>query len=801
MAVRIEDIRIQSVYNDGETKFLLGNIGDEITIEVDFVIEEYSIDGGGDPEITLAPNESTVTIERQRLINSSEAIFENFKEEDEIRIVDVTSVSVGVNAGDYTIVRKIDNFNVIVDRDLVNANLTANDYIALITPVQGVEYKYNFISNDSSEDFESLVDGEVQKLSINSADASILTPQPMVFGGLKSYQIGSVSLIGRGIDASGSQKFTIVHNTFITPFFLANQLQDLQNNIAPEYFKSDASLSYVLELNAGRSVFDLNTMQSSIGFERLIGNVGWFNENFNGNPTNYKIENLAYDNALGTIDFENNTQITFTVTNPTSSFAPVQLDSVFGIVYLPENENEYQNNGKDFAENFLFDRVRFGYTQQDGINEGTDAQIILQGEQVKVSDTEIQVTIDIVCSEAIKQTLREKENPNFLIYFSVQEFGSTVSNSDRVTLLVDVNQYQTQLTTTNLITNSTAFLQHYTNVDTVTSFCVNPVDDIIAKSTFSIDFTGLESDGIRIQEIENRVVLKKSGETDIVLDSTAINVLNSPLNGLGQYINVNQLRQFVLDSTNVRNQILITSETPVGNVYTWNVSYPFISRFEYWQSLNINTLPIGLFDPLEPNNGLNQDWFRLFSQAGWSIDYELRFEIQQNSEVFEQVFATPLDLVDFESNPDWINETIDTFDSTGVTNLNKKLVGFEDTLIKASFEYAGGTAPSLADVDIVIWINTKEVGGVNTIFKASSVYELETLQPFKSIDASNKVVVSESGGVFTGEVFVDYTKITPSKDFTLYARLYDKTTIPVTAKLLENGELKTLEDAEIKIIE
>ena len=90
-------------------------------------------------------------------------------------------------------------------------------------------------------------------------------------------------------------------------------------------------------------------------------------------------------------------------------------------------------------------------------------------------------------------------------------------------------------------------------------------------------------------------------------------------------------------------------------------------------------------------------------------------------------------------------------------------------------------------------IEVYEQGSITDIRFISSVYDWLQFSWFKSTDLSNKLVLSETGGVFKAEALIDYTLIPAGTTFRVSARIYDKRTAVVSGKLLEDGTQKYTE--------
>ena len=95
-------------------------------------------------------------------------------------------------------------------------------------------------------------------------------------------------------------------------------------------------------------------------------------------------------------------------------------------------------------------------------------------------------------------------------------------------------------------------------------------------------------------------------------------------------------------------------------------------------------------------------------------------------------------------------------------------------------------------------IEVYEQGSITDIRFISSVYDWLQFSWFKSTDLSNKLVLSESGGVFKAEALIDYSLIPAGTQFRVSARIYDKRTAAPAGKLMEDGTQKLMQDGTFK---
>lgn len=800
--------------------YLIGCIGEKITVEVDFYFENVagSIDGS---KIVFKPTFAFVgTLDNEGLIYIDNSdYFSTCKVGDTILIPPYSNEvpAAGSNAGTYIISEILSpstarfvttlGVPVVFVEETIGIN---NGYIANISPLKGVKYYWNMV--EAGVSFQSLVDGEKQFGATNDALATVLTDIDMPLYGIKSYQIGSIKIKGGGIP-NAQQKFTITHETVIYPFFLLNQYDDLLGRIKPSYFEAGSCLNYIAKIEIGKTLKDENSL-IPIDVDNPKSNTGWFNENFNGGDNKYTFSlamtRVSDGESISALEFGEDIEVVATISNPVASFFDVISKCVFGFNYLPESESLYKNNGFDQARNFLLDsKLGAEGVTANGDHLGGAMQVIKTVRLERISATQATVTAVINFGADAEAIMRQGDFMRYMFWVIVENPNIDPNDSDKVNLLLQVGEVHEQLTTIDLIDETTVFLEHpYTDKsdgqDTLEMF---PVDDVVARSDFSIDYTGLEATGISIRTIRPTIKLRKDGEADILLESRTINTANATVIGsLPPVQNIDVAQDLVYKrEAGIRKTVYAKRDFTLDAGYTknWYLSYPFMNRWEYWLLLpNLGTIPDDLFDSTLPNNGLNNLWDRLASISGWSLFYELEFEIEQNGILFSQVFAHPLSSQYFLANTEWTNCSIKSYDPDTLTEIvnggDKFLLGYKDTQIVATFEKTSGVVPDVSQVAIAIWIEPFEGLGEADIRMISSEYDVIAASWFKN--PLNRVTLSQAGSVFTGTCIVDYAKLPTNKKFTIYARIYEKLGIVATFYRITNElEIRELMDGDLRI--
>lgn len=773
--------------------YLLSCIGEKVKIDISYYYEDiiYAIEGGS---ITFKPDATDIDLFDSTgiILLEDNTSFKNTYVGDKIGVFDNSSA-----LSYYTVLEKFNNGMIRTDGGFSNGILDNGKYIFNCTPFNGVRFAFNLIESGNSK--LSYVDSEYQEGICSTADASNTTPVNMSFLGLKSYQIGSMSVRGDGCVGGGAtlgtsiqQKFILTHNTVITPFFLKDQYADLLIRKKPDYFEANKTLHYRADFKLGRNLTNPNNLQS-LTIPDSLSNVGWFNEKFNGEINYYTIDSVVYKdgaNVVTALEFGKDITVEITISNTTESpFSNTNTKYIAGFNFLPEDESLYQNNGFDQTRNFLFDSKlnTLGSGSANGANFGNGMQVIKTVTSTFISATQMKVALVIRIGSDAEAILKQGTYNRYMLWLITEDHAKTAVQSNKVNILLDVNEFYVKKYDTDLIVkDKLEFILHPddTEVDSQdgADFTYFPVDDIVSFFRFHIDFNGhLPAEKIKISNIKCELYAKNLTGDEVIFETkNIITTSYAIVGGKAQNISFSQDRGFKIPSE-IRRFITIDRDYASDNSDKryFILKYPFMVRWEYWvQLLGLTTIPVDIFNPALPSNGINNFWERISTLTDWSLNYRVVFTLEQNGVTFNQTFNEELENgLDFEGNTEWTTNSIKSFNTTTnaeiVSGGNKFIYGYEDVRIEAKFVKTSGPIPLLAHVHIVIWIETFEQGGVLDVRRISSAHVLDSQSWFKSIDTSDKVVITNVGNVFTGKCLINHDKLPANKKFTVYARIYN----------------------------
>jgi hypothetical protein len=566
MGVVIDDIRIiPTDYTlTSETDYLLGNVGDKITIEVDFRAEEVFVtDADADVDrLILRPRKSLVNqVNTVDIIYCETDIFQNYRVGDKLRYNDTSTTS-----SPLVVYEKLSNQAVRVHTDggtpgdvtfpTEDFAFLTQSYIYITTDLTAINYRWNFVGNQDADVYLDKIAEQINQSKasgVYSTDTD--TVVPMVFDSPVTNDYGTISVKGNG-STTTAQKFTLTHETIITPFFLAGQRFNLDNNESPDYLDASNALKYIVSIDAGRNINDPNFIQT-VDFTALDGNVGWFNENFKGGTNNYSISDVRYKNqALETItsvELTDNIQtVEIDVYSANGVFNPIYTEFDLTFFILPENKDDYRNNGKTIIENFYLDKAfnTVGAAAVAGDNDGTDYEIFNQVSATFVDANNITITAEVDLTANGVADLTSKDFDYFL-GVSVQDHTKDTEESDRVHLKADVKPFYIDFSDDGMITITHNFLRHYESdvtTEGTTTLIARTEDDVLSYTQFYIDRNGRETDTILLNSIKSALVAKKSDGSEFILEEFEQSLNGSLIVGDSQFIDVSSERSFKMPS-------------------------------------------------------------------------------------------------------------------------------------------------------------------------------------------------------------------------------------------------------------
>ena len=423
MSSKVTSIQLGNEFNAFTYDWLRHNRGEKIPIIIEFEVSTAA-KLWSENAITYNPDEFVT----DDFIQSEFDLFGDFYVGDTIKITDVT---IPARNGNYTIIEKRDNRTLRLNTTFPNGT-TLDAIIEVIDVVDKIKFNWNLIENSAALNFLSLVDGNIQQAEADGLDASDVSVISLYFKGEKSWQIGSLNVEGVGIETSPvyKSKFKITGNIYLTPFFLAEEWNDLLARINPSYFLNFKCLRFVCrgELSyVGRNPQFFQSFEIS----KVLGESGGYDENFDLTDSNYSIESIVFENSAPSIPLvSSDTDFTIVVKNTIDTPFSAGSKFILNFAIAPENQSEYQNNGKTLDYNFRFDRVVqiVGASNINGEQYGVANRQVFKDVHCLLYTTD-QITIEgkISLDPELVIYMKTLDNPRYLIWVTIGQVSITPS--------------------------------------------------------------------------------------------------------------------------------------------------------------------------------------------------------------------------------------------------------------------------------------------------------------------------------------------------------------------------------------
>jgi len=576
-------------------------------------------------------------------------------------------------------------------------------------------------------------------------------------------------------------EFEIVH-TFKFIGYKDDFLPNLSNGTVPSTWSFPNSYRYVCEYLFGTNATDPNEYR--IFKDNLLnGAAGWVNQNFTSGSGDYELDSIAYGTGTSLEASITNT-ITGSIKKNSGNWVAGQR-VILTHMRTPSSP-AYSGNLQTFEENFLFDQL---ITDEGAaVLSSTiikNFTVVINGGDSTLLDYSFEIVYD-----STEQGLITAGDA----YFLGMQVGDTTGLapvSDRMLVQLDWNTLTKNTDVLNLITDFSMNLytsekraggsgSKFTNLNTWNNRLH------ICLATFNLKKTSGAGIGdfqeTKINAISGQVVTRNSttGEVSILssFDMPFKPVFIEAASTSYQLINVNDYRDLDLNPTAHANNWGLSTENP-GTSYDakqlWTVYFPFVIP---WRTAQFNPeINNSFYDSTKPNDNLNFRTSNYDNIGDWDIYIRIFALVESEGVVTEYaLYSGECDVKDFDVDPAGFNWTgdINLYNSLGQEV--DYILENEDTHVVLTDSMA--TAGGLTASDLVgeFSIETLNSGGDNC--RLNSVvdwyYSNNVLKP---IDGETLVKVTQdvSGNFITIEMLVDYTKVDPSEQYTIFGHLQSKT--------------------------
>tara|TARA_R100000951_G_scaffold42891_1_gene36019 strand:- start:1353 stop:3737 length:2385 start_codon:yes stop_codon:yes gene_type:complete len=612
--------------------------------------------------------------------------------------------------------------------------------------VEGVNLNYNLIANSEvgSASLTSLVDGTTPQFIASGLDPTDTTTViPMETVGFNSgHSVFNASIVGLG-KTGYTQKFKIEIDFHIIPLF--DTLSDFETNVAPSFLFDSDSLTDVFEITFEPELRNPNVIiETDTSETRLFGAVGWFNENFNGNETDYSVIGVNYSTTTGVNvskilkDAPTNFQITLNQPG-----ANINSNYKLGFITVPLDKSLISDNDKTNHENILLNDLNSTIKQSTssftfpGYGNASGAKMEMRFDSITNSGSTVYISGQFQPNNDFNTYFDsiDESNWNYLFFVSLADSNLASNVSDRTSLIVDFNTLS-EIPPTFVLGDATIqVLNHAQGITNIGSanYLGTVEDEILTKTLFYLDTAKNESiDTIKFK-IEG---FNADNGSTFDCENYEIDTSIFPLDTTGvQLFNVDTTRGFQMTTGVDKNFVKIVRDSTedIGTKKAFYFYYALRPRWEYW--IENTDVPDDLIDGTKRFDGKNQNWARLDSIFNyWRLRFSVETKLNSDSEIINTKNSSNLYINTFEESTVWdgsINHYNETKSVNLYTGLNTEgirtnaILETEPTLIEADFdlEDVAGDVGNISNYYGVIRIETFEQGGIKGIEMISTILD------------------------------------------------------------------------------
>jgi hypothetical protein len=606
------------------------------------------------------------------------------------------------------------------------------------------------------------------------------------------------------------KKYTIELNFMLSSFwedaleFL--ELQPPGNLFNAASLTDNISIKFYPEWNNPNIITENDMTQT----ERL-GNTGWFNENYNGLSNDFQIRSVNYFDLGGfpaqSLSYGNDIRVKAII----GGINGIGAQSVFnyGFGWIPQDEQQYKNKITGFHKN-----TKINSPANAAFNLGQLYPAIYEGfaeDAAKMNAKNIsfnRVGDDLVFEATFTPSaefsnffINRDGDRNYYLWLSVSDSGQPTNFSNRVNLLLDINEMQFFIPISDELANvNNTFLEHPES-DTAagkTFYKGFLEDDILTRSFFPLK-KGARLDRVTMgYEVENTT----TGLT-YELDRFTANLQNFiTSNGGVQEIDYNSERGYKLEPNNNKNWVKIirneSNDTALASGY--KILFAAKIRWEQWlQRVNV---PVEFYNNQLPFNGSENNWLD-YLRAGTNhkINYFIIFDVREGDVLIRYKNAFELSFNGYDENTNittehkYYNNFTGALLNIGNDQETGRPLGVVLSNVNTRIEIIYTKLVGNWDLGNVYAVTTFEVdkgAGVLEHRQLSSIWGSEVDNILIPLDGQEKLLVEQiAPNKIKTSCLVDYTKLTPVSRFKITGRIgcfKNNNGVPINAKIYDPSQ-------------
>ena len=624
-------------------------------------------------------------------------------------------------------------------------------------------YKYGINPNDRiPPNYQSPLDGAEQSYQLTGITA---LAQPLKWSGKEiGSDMGAVTVKFDATRENYKHQFTLTH-TFVIPYYVEGQLENIQNDINPSEFKRNSSVKYGNGFYFGGDKNNTTLIYQDTG---NIGNVGYFGDNFNGFENFYTIDEPVISNPsnTGKLEVTEANTVTFSITSITPIGFVGSEDIILYHSKLPA-ATDYANKATAFDDIWVRSQIK----QTEGA--GAVASGVFSAVTVTLNAGKLDVSF-IVTYTPSEQALFDKNTAASLFFTIATQNLTDPDNTDRVNVIVKTSLASKDTQVSGLVTDWQPRIYQYSEFASGTSYTdFNGWNGDLNGETFSFK-TDVSKNAIVTKAIFR--VVADNGTGFFQLFSQSIPLPNpQTVNLFGenfQVLNVGVINSFNLPSNEVINQISLRAAIPLvaatEQVWTGGIGFQ-VSWREWIENLAV---PPTFIDYAEPNDNRNNKSSNYSGALGYDIKTILTLVVENDGATTEYDLLSDSSVIeDFDTGGGTFVGTVKTYDSIGAVD---NLFTNEDVRIEIEFAHALGVLV-LGDLDGMIWIEADQ-GTAQPHFLSSVKDYTSSINPLVPTDTlitgnATLVEVISINNLVTLICKVDSSKLTEGQSYNIYGRL------------------------------
>lgn len=573
------------------------------------------------------------------------------------------------------------------------------------TELTGFRFDYGLPENTDADTFLSHIDNSFQSwyadgVGLDSGGGrttSVITCVPVA--GAQSWVNGTATAAWISSTANDIiQAFEIVHEFIIAPYYLEGQLLNLQQLNAPDLYVNNESMRYVANFKFSTFLSNPNTERTFVD-NQLLGNIGWFNETFNGLNSQYSKNSVVYSNASTVgLTAGGTTHVVIELDSANSTITGTTV-ALIGVSLLP-SQPTYQPALNNLSSDDPFEDIWLYETARQVVGAGAVSGTIITN--VLLTDTASDtLTLEADITYTVDQQAKIDAGANYLLWVMLEDDSLAATVSDRAVILIDVQPYQDDPDIPDLMffTAASGFSRHDAT-SLLTGLNTNFKGYSEDGFTYYAEFDLETAQSALLQSFTARMVAyKDADDTFFEFDSVDIDLSSGVIVGGVQQFSTSYPRGYQLNPADGMGKVVLVNGNLSGTFQRYRLLIPFKWRWEKWKE-NADA-DNQFYDNAEQNNGLNMFTPGYAIPSGYTLrlvfDAKVSGTLPGDTAVSltdYQFVTDACEILDFETDPfspdNW-SAVITLRDSNG-TDIGASYVTNGDTLFECLFTWTGAGA-------------------------------------------------------------------------------------------------------------